>query len=259
MTLGPGGGTAFSDSAAAYAATMAPSLEVMAARVVARAGLRPGEDVLDVGTGTGTAAGMAQGDGRSVVGLDLAPGMLEIARQAHPAVTWVEASFDAMPFGDEAFDVVLAVHALLFGADPVASLREWLRVTRPGGRVSLSVPGPNEVVPLAVLGAAFERHGIERDAAYPTLVDLAGWASAAGWDAVATDADPTTAILLDDEDAFEQWLAVGARGRATLGWDGVRRAALVRDLAAAAPRDSAGRFRLPFGTLYLTATREPDA
>lgn len=256
MTLGRHGGSAtFADSAAAYAATMAPSLRPVAERVVAAADLGPGLRVVDLGTGTGTAAALARGEGRRVTGLDAAAGMLEIARREHPDVTWVEASFEALPFDDGAFDVVLAVHALLFGSDPVVTLREWRRVTAPGGRLSLSVPGPGDVVPLTVLGAAFERHGISRDANYPTLDDLAAWAEAAGWAGIATDADPTTTIVLDDETAFRRWLTVGARGRATADWSAERREALVRDLLDAAPRDPAGRIRLPFGSLYLTARR----
>ncbi len=256
MTLGRHGGSAtFAESADAYAATMAPSLRPVAERVVAAAELRPDERVIDLGTGTGTAAALANGQGRRVTGLDAAAGMLEIARRTHPEVEWVEASFDAIPFAGGTFDAALAVHALLFGADPVATLREWRRVTRPGGRLSLSVPGPSDAVPLAVLGAAFERHGISREADYPTRDDLAGWADAAGWTDIATDADPTTAIVLDDEGAFRRWLTVGARGRATAGWSPERREALVSDLLDAAPRDPAGRIRLPFGSLYLTARR----
>ena len=40
------------------------------------------------------------------------------------------------PLEDGSVDVVLAVHALLFAGDRVAALREWLRVTAPGGRLS---------------------------------------------------------------------------------------------------------------------------
>ena len=129
-----GGAAAFSSSAAAYATTMAPALRPVAAEVVRRAALRPGESVLDIGTGTGTAAGLATGDGRRVVGVDAAPGMLEIARREVPGVEFVEADFTDLPMADGSFDVVIAAHALLFADDRVATLREWLRVAAPGGR-----------------------------------------------------------------------------------------------------------------------------
>jgi SAM-dependent methyltransferase len=236
---------------------MAPSLRPVAERVVARARLLPGERVIDLGTGTGTAAALAAGDGRRVVGLDAAPGMLELARQSVPPdVDLVEASFDAVPVADETFDVALAVHALLFADDPIATLAEWRRIAASGGRLSLSVPGPGAVVPNAVLGPVYERHGIDRSVDYPTLDELAAWAASAQWSEIEVDADPTIAIVLDDADAFRTWLTVGARGRATAGWDPSRREALAADLMDASPRDSDGRFRLPFGSLYLTAVKD---
>ena len=74
----------FSETAAGYAATMAPSLRPVAEAVVRRAQLQPGERVLDIGTGTGSAAAAARGEGRQVIGVDAAPGMLEIARREVP-------------------------------------------------------------------------------------------------------------------------------------------------------------------------------
>lgn len=254
MTLqGSGGAGAFSDSAAAYAATMAPSLRHMAQRVVDRASLGPSERVLDLGTGTGTAAAMARGGGRRVVGLDAAPGMLEIARADNPDLELVEASFDAIPFDDGEFDVVLAVHALHFADDPIAALREWRRVSAPGGRLSLSVPGPAEVVPMSIFGDVLDRYDIGWGTDYPTPEDVTTWAETAGWAAVATSVDPTTVIALTDDAAFRRWLTVGARGRATAEWSEERKHAFADDLMAVTPRDDAGGYRVPFGTIYLTA------
>lgn len=255
MTLQRGGGAAgFSASASDYAATMAPALAPMAAEVVRRAGLRPGESVLDVGTGTGTAAALALGEGRRVIGLDAAPGMLEIARGQTPEVEFIEADFTDIPLPDHSVDVVTAVHSLLFADDRVVALREWRRVAQRGGRISLSVPGPGDVVPAVVLGAVYDRFGITWGDDYPVPNDLAGWARDAGWADIGVDADPTTVIPLADEDAFRAWLRVGARGRATGGWSDERRDQFTRELMAASPRDASGAFRLPFGTIYLEAT-----
>jgi SAM-dependent methyltransferase len=248
-----GGAAAFSATAADYAATMAPSIAPMAAEVVRRAGLRQGEHVLDIGTGTGNAARLARGDGRRVIGIDAAAGMLEIARRELPDLELIEADFTEIPLADAAIDVVLAVHALLFAEDRVEVLREWRRVVVPGGRLSLSVPGPGDVVPTAVLGPVYDRYGIEWGNDYPIANDVARWASEAGWLDIGVDTDPTTVIRLADEAAFFAWLRVGARGRATRDWDESRRTRFARDLMAATPRDGGGAFRLPFGTIYLTA------
>ena len=242
---------AFSSTATDYAATMAPALAPMAAEVVARAMLLPGETVLDLGTGTGTAARLAVGDGRRVIGLDGAEGMLQIARSEVPEAEFVLADFGAVPLEGGSIDVILAVHALLFADDRVATLREWHRLAAPDGRLSLSVPGPGSDVPATVFSHVYEAHGIEwHPDDYPERSDLEDWAREAGWaDPVAT-ADGSTAIRLADEAAFRTWLRVA---RPTSEWSPERMDAYARDLMAVCPRDADGSFRVPFGTLYLTA------
>ena len=243
----------FSVGAGDYAATMAPALRPVAKEVVRRARLGASERVLDIGTGTGTAAGLAVGEGRSVTGVDAAPGMLGIARREVPSVTFVEADFTSLPMEDGAFNVVLAVHALLFAEDRVAALAEWRRVTARGGRISLSVPGPSTHVPTAVFAKVYERYGIEWGDDYPTEEQIGDWAAAAGWADIASGADPSAAIPLRDEQTFRAWLRVGSRGRATREWSAERREQFTRDLMDASPRDGDDGFRLPFGALFLTA------
>jgi SAM-dependent methyltransferase len=250
-----GGAAAFSETSTAYEETMAPALRPVAAEVVRRAALRPNERVIDIGTGTGTAAGMAVGEGRPVTALDAAAGMLELARRNVPGATFVESDFSSIPAADGAFDVVLAVHALLFADDRVAALHEWLRITAAAGRLALSVPGPEEAVPNTIFGPVYDRHGITWGHDYPTEAELASWARQAGWDAVETGADAGIEIRLDDETRFRTWLRVGARGRATAGWSDGQRERLIGDLMAAARRDGDPGFRLPFGALYLTARK----
>jgi SAM-dependent methyltransferase len=234
---------------------MAPSLRTMAVGVVYRAALQPGERVLDVGTGTGIGVEAARGDGREIVGLDLSPEMLAVARRRLPEAEWVEADFSRIPFPDGRFDVLLSVHALLFAADPIAALREWRRVVRSGGRLSLSVPGPADRTPWSIYGDVYERHGIRtaRSTDYPTQPLLRSWAVDAGWESVATDADPRTVIRLADESAFDRWLSIGSRGAALHERGDADRAALARDLIAVTPRGPDGSLRIPFGAIYLTA------
>lgn len=245
----------FSETAAGYAATMAPSLRPIAQAVVARARLRPGERVVDIGTGTGSAAAAARGEGREVIGLDAAPGMLEIARREVPGVRFEEMDFAALRLEDASVDVVLAAHSLLFATDQAAVLAEWLRVTRPGGRLSLSAPGPRELTPTAVYGEIYERHGIDTAGRYPTEASLAALATSAGWEHVETAADPSTAIVLPDEAAYRLWREIGARGAVTTDYTPEQHRALTGEMLAVTPRTANGELRIPFGALYLTARR----
>ena len=256
MTTGEVSGPArhFSATAAGYAATMVPSLRPVAIEVVRRAALRPDDDVLDIGTGTGTAAAMARGDGRRVVGLDAAEGMLAIARAEVDGVTFVNGDFADLPFDDASFDAVVSVHALLFADDEIAALREWRRVTRSGGRLSLSVPGPGDVTPQALYRSVYTEHGLEVGSAYPSSDALADRARRAGWSDAAVEADGTTAIRLPDEAAFRTWYRIGPRGGATAHFTPEQHRSLCDAMLALTPREPDGGFRIPFGTLYLAAS-----
>lgn len=221
--------------------------------MVARAALRTGERVLDVGTGTGNGAAAAVGEGRRVVGADAGAGMLDIARRRVPGAEFVEADFGELPFEDGAFDVVIAVHAINFARDPVAVLHEWRRVATGAARLSLSFPGPSARLPAALYGDVWERYGLRLPDETPMDTVLAAL-EAAGWQVTSTDADPSVEVVLPDVDAFHRWRSTGSRGRATSGWRPDRLAALDADMLAVTPRGPHGELRIPFGALFLTAT-----
>jgi len=134
--------------------------------VVESASLRPGERVLDVACGTGAVAREAAarvGSTGTVVGLDLNPGMLAVARAFPPAsgaqVEWREGDATAMPFPDQAFDVVCCQLGLQYFPDRPAALREMHRVLAPGGRLMLLVWQAIDRSPgFALLAEALEQH-----------------------------------------------------------------------------------------------------
>lgn len=134
----------------------------LAKSLVRLAALRPGERVLDVACGTGVVARLAAeqvGAAGTVAAVDVNPGMLAVARTVEPelSIEWHEASAEAMPLPDEAFDVVLCQMGLQFVPDKHAALREMRRVAATGGRVFLNMPGPAGPI-FAIFSKALERH-----------------------------------------------------------------------------------------------------
>jgi ubiquinone/menaquinone biosynthesis C-methylase UbiE len=129
-----------------------------AERAAKRAGLAPGERILDVACGTGAVASVALreiGSEGSVVGIDRSPEMLAVARRKMPDIDWREGRAEALPFADDSFDAVFCQFGLMFFDDRSQALREMLRVLRPGGRVTLAV-----------------WDGLERSPAYTALIEL---------------------------------------------------------------------------------------
>jgi len=106
--------------------------------------LRPGLSLLDVGCGPGTitvdlAARVAPG---RVVGVDASAEVVDEARAHAGSVGATDVTFEvadayALPFDDQAFDVVHAHQVLQHLGDPVAALVEMRRVCRPGGVVAV--------------------------------------------------------------------------------------------------------------------------
>ena len=136
----------------------------LAADLIECAELRPGERVLDVACGTGVATRLAAervGAAGTVDGVDINPGMLAVARTVttppETSIKWYESAAEALPFPDEAFDVVLCQLSLQFFQDRLAALREIRRVLTPGGRVVVNVPGAIAPV-FAVMAKALARH-----------------------------------------------------------------------------------------------------
>jgi SAM-dependent methyltransferase len=102
-----------------------------------------GQEVLDVGAGTGNFAIACAREGASVVASDLAPGMIERGRARTEAegydVEWVQADVEDLPFEDARFDCVGSAFGAFIAPRPEVAAAEMFRVVRPGGTVGLTV------------------------------------------------------------------------------------------------------------------------
>jgi demethylmenaquinone methyltransferase/2-methoxy-6-polyprenyl-1,4-benzoquinol methylase len=96
------------------------------------------DTVLDVATGTGAVAReLIRQKGCTVVGLDQSPEMLAEARRRLPEnVTLIDGTADRLPFADASFDALTFTYLLRYVPDPAATLRELVRVVRPGGTIA---------------------------------------------------------------------------------------------------------------------------
>jgi FAD/FMN-containing dehydrogenase/trans-aconitate methyltransferase len=99
----------------------------------------PGTRLLDVGCGSGLTLVLATQRGAIPAGLDISPGLLEVARDRLPGADLREGDLEYLPFADATFDAVTGINAFQFAGDPRRALREAARVTRPGGRVVASL------------------------------------------------------------------------------------------------------------------------
>ncbi len=117
----------------------------LARKVTARTEIPTNARVLDVACGTGIVARVVAervGPDGHVVGLDLSPAMLAVARRAAASaglrVEWHEGSAQDLPHADESFDLVFCQMGLQFFPDKPRAVSEMRRVLAPGGQAVLT-------------------------------------------------------------------------------------------------------------------------
>ena len=108
---------------------------------ISRINLKPGMKVLDVACGTGNQSIPAARTGAQVTGLDIAPNLLEQARQRAQAenlkIEFVEGDAEKLPYPAGQFDVVLSMFGAMFAPRPEVVASELKRVCRAGGLIAM--------------------------------------------------------------------------------------------------------------------------
>ncbi|GCD88984.1 class I SAM-dependent methyltransferase [Nocardioides sp. LS1] len=224
----------------------------LAPQLIAYAGVRPGQTVLDVGCGPGilTRPLVDLLGADHVVAVDPSPSFVAATADRFPGVRVAEAGAESLPLDDGEVDHALAQLVVHFMTDPVAGLAEMARVTRPGGVVAASVwdhgggRGPLSTFFEAVQSLDPDNPG-ERDYAGVNAGHLGELLRAAGLGRV-EETRHDVERHYDDVDAW--WapytLGVGPAGAYVAGLDDDGKEALLE----------ACRARLPRGPFTATAS-----
>jgi ubiquinone/menaquinone biosynthesis C-methylase UbiE len=151
--------------------------------------LKAGDRVLDIACGTGILARLAQqrlGQAGYMVGIDISPDMLAVARSVAPGIEWREGNAGALPLkDDERFDVVACQQGLQFFPDKPAAAAQMRLALANGGRLAVStwrsdeeIPffrGLREVAERRLGGISDQRYGFGNATALETLLRDAGF------------------------------------------------------------------------------------
>jgi ubiquinone/menaquinone biosynthesis C-methylase UbiE len=216
---------------------------------------RPGMRVLDLACGPGTLsrrlAAMVT-PGGEVVGVDLAPGMLALAKSMNiPSTHFELMDIEQLTFADQSFDAAICGHGLQFVADLGRTVGEARRVLRPNGRLVASVPlSARDGTVWALMDSVIDRwlppapQPVDQDLTRETVQD------AGAFQQVALQAGFATATVeLIEEDVhwesaehlvanFMGWVPFASRLEGT---DEIRRQAIMDDAIETLRRDHPGR------------------
>jgi ubiquinone/menaquinone biosynthesis C-methylase UbiE len=168
----------YDEVAADYERVHAPLTRQPAADLLALAGARAGERVLDVGAGTAVGvelAGRSVSPGGLAIGVDPAVEMLVVARRARPGALVAGAEAINLPFREATFDVVTANFTLAYFTKLDTGLFDLVRVLRPGGRLAASAWAAGEDE-LTRTWRQLAEEAVGREILTTGLADEAPWA-----------------------------------------------------------------------------------
>ena len=124
-----------------YPAVASEVIAELGPTLVEAVAVASGERLLDVAAGSGNVALPAARVGARVTASDLTPELLETGRRQSVAegleIDWETGDAEALPYGDDAFDVTTSCVGVMFAPHHQPAADELVRVTRPGGRIGL--------------------------------------------------------------------------------------------------------------------------
>jgi len=121
---------------------VAKTISGAAEEFIARLALPAGTRVIDIATGTGNLAIPLAQSGCIVTGVDIAPNLLEQARERASAekltIAFDEGDAEALPYADASFDAVVTMFGAMFAPRPALVASELARVLKPGGKLAMA-------------------------------------------------------------------------------------------------------------------------
>lgn len=121
---------------------IAEYLIIQAEEFINRRHIKPGTRVLDVACGTGNLTIPAARRGARVTGVDIAPNLLEEARERAAneglSIQFDEGDVVELPYEDNAFDLLISMYGAMFAPAPEIVAEELVRVCRPGGVIAMA-------------------------------------------------------------------------------------------------------------------------
>ncbi|WP_291868225.1 methyltransferase domain-containing protein [Bradyrhizobium sp.] len=263
-------GQRWTDRQASQDVLLAPVSEIL----IDRAGVRPGERIIDVGCGCGAIAvelARQAGPTGHVLGIDISAPMLARARQVMPAglpVEFVLADATVYPFEPASFDLLTSRFGVMFFAEPALSFANMRRALRPSGRLAFACwreprDNPWAMAPLQAVYrhvAKLPQQGPEDPGpfAFASEARVHRILSEAGFSGIAMEPRNLSldvAIGRGLDAAVEAVLEIGPANRALEGQpDGVRSAAQHSIREALAPFASGQEVRLG-GSIWIVTAR----
>lgn len=108
-------------------------------KVLQQLNLSPDTLLLDAGCGSGLFSHLAAKTGAQVIGVDAAPGLLDIARLRNPGISFLEEDLESLPFSEGAFHVVTGFNSFQYAGQFESALLEAKRVLKQKGRLALAI------------------------------------------------------------------------------------------------------------------------
>ena len=225
-----------------------------------RVGPVSGRLVLDVGCGVGAFLCLVAARGAHVFGLDASQALLEVARRRLPDADLRVGEMEALPYDDDAFELVTGFNSFFFANDLVAALREAGRVAKPGAPVVIQVWGAHERNDLEAIKEIVRPFMPPRPTDAPPEPDyskpgvLEDIASKAGLDPESAF-DTTWSYDYPDEDTVRRALVAPAGIAVLVGPDREQEVqdAIVKGLATHRAPDGSYRLRNSFHALIARA------